>query len=122
MQLLADRLRLSPSDVTAYLACEHLTTLSLRAARGEVEAPVFEDEQRRAQVDQATKEGAVARSLGRANGKAIAFARGAKRSRHEGSDRERRIGIEPKVDDSSTIAPVFGTFRRSTRPALGACF
>jgi predicted RecB family nuclease len=41
-----DRLHLSPSDVTAYLACEHLTTLSLRAARGDIEAPAFEDEQR----------------------------------------------------------------------------
>jgi hypothetical protein len=25
----SDRLNLSPSDVTAFLACEHLTTLSL---------------------------------------------------------------------------------------------
>jgi predicted RecB family nuclease len=41
-----DRLHLSPSDVTAYLACEHLTTLSLRAARGGIETPEFEDEQR----------------------------------------------------------------------------
>jgi predicted RecB family nuclease len=32
------RILLSPSDVTAHLACEHLTTLSLRAACGEVEA------------------------------------------------------------------------------------
>ena len=46
MQLRDNRLSLSPSDVTAYLACEHLTTLSLRAARGEIETPAFEDEQR----------------------------------------------------------------------------
>jgi len=31
MQQLADRLLLSPSDVTAYLACEHLRAPSLRA-------------------------------------------------------------------------------------------
>src|SRR5205823_12209324 len=33
------RIVLSPSDLTAYLACEHLTTLSIRAARGEIERP-----------------------------------------------------------------------------------
>ena len=33
MQLERDRIQLSPSDLTAYLACEHLTTLSIRAAR-----------------------------------------------------------------------------------------
>lgn len=32
-------LTLSPSDVTGYLACPHLTTLDLRAARGEIEKP-----------------------------------------------------------------------------------
>jgi predicted RecB family nuclease len=36
MQQLDDRLILSPSDVTGYLACEHLTTLSLAVARGEL--------------------------------------------------------------------------------------
>ena len=46
MHLLADRLHLSPSDVTAFLACEHLTTLSLAHARGDVGRPVVEDEQR----------------------------------------------------------------------------
>jgi predicted RecB family nuclease len=46
MHLHAERLHLSPSDVTAYLACEHLTTLSLRAARGEIVTPTVEDEQR----------------------------------------------------------------------------
>ena len=32
-------LSLSPSDVTAFLACEHLTTLELAAARGELARP-----------------------------------------------------------------------------------
>src|SRR5687767_8855807 len=41
----ADRLQLSPSDVTAFLACEHLTTLSLRHARGEIDKPEIENEQ-----------------------------------------------------------------------------
>ncbi|HZQ64108.1 MAG TPA: TM0106 family RecB-like putative nuclease [Gaiellaceae bacterium] len=45
MQLVDGRLSLSPSDVTAYLACEHLTTLSLRVARGELELPGAENEQ-----------------------------------------------------------------------------
>ena len=40
-----DRLHLSPSDVTAFLACEHLTTLSLAHARGEIERPEVENEQ-----------------------------------------------------------------------------
>src|SRR5947208_12659960 len=33
------RLLLSPSDLTAYLACPHLTTLSLEVALGERERP-----------------------------------------------------------------------------------
>ncbi len=41
----ADRLQLSPSDVTAFLACEHLTTLSLRNARGQIDRPDTENEQ-----------------------------------------------------------------------------
>ncbi|MGI9110784.1 MAG: PD-(D/E)XK nuclease family protein, partial [Gaiellaceae bacterium] len=40
----ADRLFLSPSDITAFLACEHLTTLSLAQARGEIERPDVENE------------------------------------------------------------------------------
>jgi uncharacterized protein len=36
---------LSPSDLTAYLACEHLTTLSLQVARHELKRPEFENEQ-----------------------------------------------------------------------------
>src|SRR5437763_9109618 len=39
MELRDARIVLSPSDLTAYLACEHLTTLSIRAARGEIERP-----------------------------------------------------------------------------------
>ena len=45
MHVTADRLHLSPSDVTAFLACEHLTTLSLAHARGELERPEVENEQ-----------------------------------------------------------------------------
>ena len=45
MHLLADRLHLSPSDVTAFLVCEHLTTLSLAHARGEIGRPEIENEQ-----------------------------------------------------------------------------
>ena len=45
MHLHADRLHLSPSDVTAFLACEHLTTLSLGHARGELDTPEVENEQ-----------------------------------------------------------------------------
>jgi len=36
MDLRDGQVRLSPSDVTAFLACEHLTTLQLRVARGEL--------------------------------------------------------------------------------------
>ena len=39
MHIDADRLHLSPSDVTAFLACEHLTTLSLAHARGKIARP-----------------------------------------------------------------------------------
>ena len=45
MQLKNDRLLLAPSDVTGFLACEHLTTLSLRVARGELEKPKAANEQ-----------------------------------------------------------------------------
>jgi predicted RecB family nuclease len=34
-----DRLQLSPSDLNAFLACEHLTTLQLAVARGEIAKP-----------------------------------------------------------------------------------
>ncbi|MCP9485572.1 MAG: TM0106 family RecB-like putative nuclease [Gaiellaceae bacterium MAG52_C11] len=45
MHLDDDRLHLSPSDVTAFLACEHLTTLSLAYAHGAIERPEVENEQ-----------------------------------------------------------------------------
>src|SRR5438093_3118957 len=45
MRINADRLQLSPSDVTAYLACEHLTQLELKVARGEIVKPRVEDAQ-----------------------------------------------------------------------------
>jgi predicted RecB family nuclease len=45
MRVHADQLHLSPSDVTAFLACEHLTTLSLAHARGEIERTEVENEQ-----------------------------------------------------------------------------
>jgi predicted RecB family nuclease len=38
-------LLLSPSDVTVYLACEHLTNLSLQVARAEIPRPVVANEQ-----------------------------------------------------------------------------
>src|SRR4029453_2833964 len=45
MHVQGDRLSLSPSDVTAFLACEHLTTLSLTHARGQLDRPEVENEQ-----------------------------------------------------------------------------
>ncbi len=45
MQLLENRLYLSPSDVAGYLGCEHLTALSVKVARHELEKPTAEDEQ-----------------------------------------------------------------------------
>ena len=45
MHIHSEHLRLSPSDVTAFLACEHLTTLSLAHARGELDRPEVENEQ-----------------------------------------------------------------------------
>src|SRR5207247_452205 len=37
------RLSLSPSDLTSFLACPHLTQLELSVARGERKRPVFDD-------------------------------------------------------------------------------
>ena len=45
MQLHADRLLHSPSDLSAYLACEHLTRLELEVARGERTRPELENPQ-----------------------------------------------------------------------------
>jgi hypothetical protein len=39
VRLAENRLLLSPSDLTGYLACPHLTTLSLAVARGELTRP-----------------------------------------------------------------------------------
>jgi predicted RecB family nuclease len=39
MQFLEGRLIVSPSDLTGYLECEHLTQQELKAARGEIERP-----------------------------------------------------------------------------------
>ncbi|MGQ0631601.1 MAG: TM0106 family RecB-like putative nuclease [Sporichthyaceae bacterium] len=44
MNLSGDGLVLSPTDLTKHLACAHLTTLDMRAARGELEAPDEVDE------------------------------------------------------------------------------
>src|SRR5207248_10995774 len=43
MQFLEGRLIVSPSDLTGFLECEHLTQQELRAARGEVERPERDD-------------------------------------------------------------------------------
>src|SRR5437660_3081879 len=39
MQFLEGRLLVSPSDLTGFLECEHLTQLELAAARGEIRRP-----------------------------------------------------------------------------------
>ena len=46
MQLRDGSLTLSPSDLSGFLACEHLTQLELSVARGERHRPVFEDPHR----------------------------------------------------------------------------
>src|SRR5436305_9646988 len=45
MRVVDDRVLLSPSDVTKYLACEHLTTLSLAVACEQIPAPPEPGEQ-----------------------------------------------------------------------------
>jgi len=45
MQPLADRIVLSPSDLTAFLACEHLTSLELQVARGALAKPTAKNEE-----------------------------------------------------------------------------
>src|SRR5712691_10086199 len=45
MQATRESVLLSPSDVTAYLACEHLTSLSIAVARGELTSPPFDNDQ-----------------------------------------------------------------------------
>ena len=98
MHLHADRLLLSPSDVTAFLACEHLTTLSLAHARGEVERPEVDERAGRADLPQGARARArVPRVAPRATGKTIArdrrstTATGRRRRRAtDAGDRERR--------------------------------
>src|SRR6266705_3445739 len=43
MQFLEGRLIVSPSDLTGFLECEHLTQQELRAARGEIIRPERDD-------------------------------------------------------------------------------
>src|SRR5436309_2096145 len=43
MQSSDGRLRLSPSDLSGFLACQHLTQLQLSILRGERDRPVFRD-------------------------------------------------------------------------------
>ena len=43
MQFLEGRLIVSPSDLTGFLECEHLTQQELKAARGEIARPERED-------------------------------------------------------------------------------
>jgi uncharacterized protein len=45
MRVTNGHIALSPSDLTAYLACEHLTRLSLKVARGELAKPKVENDQ-----------------------------------------------------------------------------
>jgi uncharacterized protein len=45
MRLTGDGLSFSPSDLSAYLACPHLTQLEVRVALGELERPKREDPQ-----------------------------------------------------------------------------
>ena len=46
MRLESGRLFLSPTDLSGFLACEHLTTLGLEVALGECETPPSENDQR----------------------------------------------------------------------------
>ncbi|HET9847246.1 MAG TPA: hypothetical protein VFR68_01660, partial [Candidatus Dormibacteraeota bacterium] len=43
MQLLDGQLIVSPSDLTGFLECEHLTQQELKAARGEIKRPDRQD-------------------------------------------------------------------------------
>jgi len=45
VQISGDKLALSPSDLTAYLACPHLTQLEVQVARRELERPIRDDPQ-----------------------------------------------------------------------------
>ena len=43
MKILDKRLTLSATDLSAHLGCHHLTQLNLRAARGELKRPYYDD-------------------------------------------------------------------------------
>ncbi|MBT5058774.1 MAG: nuclease, partial [Gemmatimonadetes bacterium] len=43
MKILDKRLTLSATDLSAHLGCHHLTQLNLRAARGELKRPHYDD-------------------------------------------------------------------------------
>ena len=43
MRILEDQLIVSPTDLSGFLACEHLTQLEVAVARGELERPDLED-------------------------------------------------------------------------------
>jgi len=43
MKILGDRLALSATDLSSHLGCHHLTQQNLRAARGELKRPYFDD-------------------------------------------------------------------------------
>jgi predicted RecB family nuclease len=46
MRLTDDQVTLTPSDLSGFLACEHLATLDLTAVHGKLERPVVDDDQR----------------------------------------------------------------------------
>ena len=81
MQVKDGHLLLSPSDVTGFLACEHLTTLSVKAARRELAKPAVENEQ----AELLFRKGASTRRLYLA------------RLRAEGKE-VREISVEPDFD------------------------
>ena len=74
-------LTLSPSDLSAHLACEHLTTLSLRVARGELAPPVPRVRAPRAHLPQGH----------RARGRVPRVARGAGADGHPDPDLRRGV-------------------------------
>ena len=46
VRLTDGQLTLSPSDLSGFLACEHLTTLDIGVGRGDLVRPIFDDDQR----------------------------------------------------------------------------
>src|SRR5690349_21004377 len=72
MQPLADRIVLSPSDVTAFLACEHLTSLELQVARGVLAKPSTRNEEAELVRRKGVEHEAAYLGTLRAQGKSIA--------------------------------------------------